>query len=161
MNTPSVAEQLRAMGNALPHPQKQERAGPTPIKRTPFGEGKTKERDQKERRFQSRVEAKARRLGWYPWHCHDPQRSGAGFPDLALFKDRIVWAELKVYYDNGRANRLSGVQERFHDMLRAAGGEVYVWYDDDDGWAEIVRVLSDGRLSLAETTPHTSKGTWR
>lgn len=146
---PEVKRMLAAMtGTATPKPRKADRVREKKfLKRAAMGTSEPKQRDMKEQRFQSAVEAKARQLGWYPWHCHDPMRSGAGFPDLVLFKERTIWAELKVYYDNGRANRLSGVQETFHSMLKDAGQEVYVWYDDKDGWLEIIRVLSNGRLT--------------
>src|SRR4051812_1065249 len=97
-DTPSVAKQLTAMGLALPKPRKADRLREAKhLKRAAIGDSPVKQRDQKEQRFQAGVEAEARRLGWYPWHCHDPMRSGAGFPDLVMFKDRAVWAELKVY----------------------------------------------------------------
>jgi hypothetical protein len=101
----------------------------------------------KEAAFQRAVEDFAQTLGWFCFHLYNARQSKAGFPDLMLVKDRVVWIELKVYYDNGRAGRVMQEQARFHDMLRAAGQEVYVIYDDDDGWAEITRVLSDGRLT--------------
>ena len=153
-DVPSVAQQLATMtGTAQPKPKKADRLREKKHKqRAAIGLSKPKERDQKEQRFQAGVEAKARQLGWYPWHCHDPMRSGAGFPDLVLIrvegtKRRLIWAELKVYYDSGKANVLSGVQERFIQILRDAGQEVYVWYDDTDGWIEIIRVLSEDRLA--------------
>ena len=101
----------------------------------------------KEAAFQRAVEGFARTLGWYDWHVRNARQSKAGFPDLMLVKDRVVWMELKVYYDNGKAGVVHGEQVRFHEMLRAAGQEVYVVYDDDDGWEIIKRVLSDGRLT--------------
>ena len=99
--------------------------------------------------FQEAVIDMARKdYAWtHVYHTYRSDRSERGFPDLVLFKERTIWAELKVYYDNGRANTLSGVQERFHDMLRDAGQEVYVWMDDEEGWIEIIRVLSNGRLT--------------
>lgn len=102
----------------------------------------------KEAAFQRAVEDFARTLGWYDWHVRNARQSKAGFPDLMLVKDRVVWMELKVYYDNGKAGRVMQEQERFHEMLRAAGQEVYVVYDDEDGWELITRVLSDGRITL-------------
>ena len=103
----------------------------------------------KEAAFQRAVEEKAQMLGWFPFHIALPMRSPAGFPDLLLVKDRLEWFELKVFYENGRAGKVSGVQERFHDMLRGAGQSVHVVYDDDEGWAVIMSVLSDERLTVA------------
>ena len=108
---------------------------------------KTRQRVQREKAFQAEVERKAQMLGWYTWHCYDPRRSGKGFPDLLLLKDRALWFELKAYYDNGRAGRVMPEQTNFHQMLRDAGQEVYVFFDDEDGWREIMRLLSDGRLT--------------
>jgi hypothetical protein len=144
MNTPSVAEQLRTMrGHALPHPQKQERAGPTPLKRTPMGTEK-RHLYQTEREFQRQVEDYASLMGWYAWHDNLPMRSKAGFPDCLFLAERAVWAELKVYHSNGRRGRVMPEQENFHRMLRDAGQEVHVWFNDDDGWADIYRVLGRG-----------------
>lgn len=100
-----------------------------------------------EKQFQSQVEQFALTLGWFPFHINLPMRSQAGFPDLMLLKDRVVWIELKAYHANGKAGRVMPEQETFHTMLREAGQEVYVIFDDDDGWAVIKRVLSDGRLT--------------
>lgn len=111
---------------------------------------KTKKREQKEAGFQRAVIDHARRLGWYSWHSYNPRyRSEAGFPDLMLVKDRLVFIELKAYYDNGKAGRVMPEQENFHQMLKEAGQEVYVIWDDADGWELLTNVLSNGRLSVA------------
>lgn len=104
---------------------------------------------QKESEFQRQVEAKAQMLGWYTWHVNLPMRSKAGFPDVLCIKDRLVWIELKVYRENGSAGKVMPEQVAFHERLRAAGQQVLVVYNDSDGWDEIVRVLSNGRLSVA------------
>lgn len=104
-------------------------------------------RRRKEAAFQRAVEDFAQKLQWYVWHNYDARRSGKGFPDLMCVKDRIVFLELKVYYDNGRAGRVMPEQENFHAMLSLAGAECYVVYDDEDGWKQIAEVLSDGRLT--------------
>ena len=65
------------------------------------------------------------------------QADGAGFPDLVLVRDRVLWIELKV----GK-NTLSAVQAAWLEALRSAGQEVYVWTDVD--WdAGIVEVVLD------------------
>lgn len=54
------------------------------------------------------------------------QADGAGFPDLVLVRDRVLWIELKV----GR-NTLSDAQAAWLQALRATGQEAHVWTDDD------------------------------
>lgn len=51
---------------------------------------------------------------------------GAGFPDLVLIRDRVIFAELKS--DRGR---LSDVQRRWIAGLTDAGAEVHVWRPAD------------------------------
>ncbi len=149
-DTPSVINQLKAMGYASPKPPKRGPRQRTEMKRTGFTDSKQKAARRTEAAFQRAVVDHARRLGWFAWHCYNPRwQSEAGFPDLMLCKDRLVFLELKVYYDNGKANVVHGEQVRFHDTLRDAGQEVYVVYDDADGWDLITRVLSDGRLTVA------------
>jgi len=51
---------------------------------------------------------------------------GAGFPDLVLVRERVIYAEIKT-------NRgvLSDEQKIWRDMLLAAGEEWYVWKPKD------------------------------
>lgn len=88
-----------------------------------------------EKEFQAAVVNLARRNGWRCFHCHDSRKSEAGFPDLVLVRDRVVWAELKA-----EAGRLSAAQLAWVEALRAAGTEVHVWRPTD--WPEIERILS-------------------
>jgi hypothetical protein len=78
----------------------------------------------------------ARILGWkiahfrpartkYGW-ATAVQADGAGFPDLVLVRDRIVYAELKA--DRGR---LSEIQKAWIGWLEVAGAEIYLWKPDD------------------------------
>lgn len=60
---------------------------------------------------------------------------GAGFPDLVLARDRIVFAELKR--DGGK---LSDAQRAWGLALRYAGAETYVWCPAD--LDEVGRVLA-------------------
>jgi hypothetical protein len=114
-----------------------------PMNRTGWKSAK-KEREKKaEERFQYQVIELARHLGWFPVHILNMGGTAAGVPDLFLFRERLVWIELKAYSDaTGKAGKLSPEQERFHDVLRDAGQEIYVAWDDDDGWALIKRVLA-------------------
>ena len=55
------------------------------------------------------------------------QADGAGFPDLVLVRERVIFAELKVGY-----NKLSPRQEDWLNWLgRDAGAECYIWTPND------------------------------
>lgn len=62
------------------------------------------------------------------------EADGAGFPDLVLIRERIVYAELKA-----RGGVQSGPQKDWESALLAAGAEVYCWEPSD--WPEVERVL--------------------
>lgn len=59
---------------------------------------------------------------------------GAGFPDLVLVRERVVYAEIKVGYKKPTAE-----QDTWLRLLALAGAEVYVWNPKD--WDEIESVL--------------------
>lgn len=50
------------------------------------------------------------------------QADGAGFPDLVLVRERVIWAELKT--DKGKE---SNDQIDWKDALMNADQEFYVW----------------------------------
>lgn len=54
------------------------------------------------------------------------QGDGAGFPDLVLVRDRVLWIELKV-----GANTLSASQADWLEALRDAGQDAFVLTDED------------------------------
>lgn len=54
------------------------------------------------------------------------QADGAGFPDLVLVRERVLFVELKV----GR-NVLSTEQTAWINALRTAGEEARIWTDND------------------------------
>jgi hypothetical protein len=56
---------------------------------------------------------------------------GAGFPDLVLVRDRVVFAELK-----SERGRLAPAQIMWRDRLLAAGAEWHVWRPAD--WPDLV-----------------------
>ena len=60
--------------------------------------------------------------------------NGAGFPDLVLVRDRVIYAEIKT--DRGR---LSDEQKVWRDVLLAAGQEWYCWSPKD--FDNVVEVL--------------------
>jgi hypothetical protein len=79
-----------------------------------------------ERQFQAWVESRAAERGWIAFHDHDSRRNAAGFPDLLLIRERVVWLELKW----GRG-KVRPKQEEFIAALRAAGQEVHVYWPKD------------------------------
>jgi hypothetical protein len=95
--------------------------------------------------FQRQVIQFARLCGWRCCHFRPGldrrgrwrtavQGDGAGFVDLVLVRERVVWAELKA-----DAGRLRPEQVAWVGALRAAGQEVHVWRPAD--WAEVEAVL--------------------
>ena len=94
-----------------------------------------------EKEFQGWCEAQARLWGWLAFHPYDSRRSTAGFPDLCIVKDRVVFAELKT--DKGQ---LTPAQMAWANALQDAGAEWYLWRPSMQ--AEIAVFLSGGRLRL-------------
>ena len=86
-----------------------------------------------ERDFQRTIIATARYLGWRVAHfgtamtqrgsfVTPAQADGAGFPDLVLVRERVVFAELK-----SAKGQLSPRQREWMRALLEAGQEAYVW----------------------------------
>jgi hypothetical protein len=73
------------------------------------------------------------------------QADGAGFPDLVLVRERVLWIELKV----GK-NTLSAPQADWLEALRGAGEEVHVWTEHE--WQDGTVELTLG-APLAVSTP--------
>lgn len=161
MNTPSVADQLREMGTALPKPQKQERAGPTPLKRT-------SSLDNTPHRQQVRTEE-----GYYPAfegllglhdcdffhpttsHFTRRRKGQKGWADyVVLGLGWHAFVELKaVSLTTGRAGKLAPEQLRYKAAIERGNGEYRSFLLPTD-WAEVEDWL----------TSHTGKvikGTWR
>lgn len=65
-------------------------------------------------------------LGWTWYHTHDSRRSPAGFPDLVLVRDRVLFRELK---DDRR--RLEPEQIEWLNRLTRAGADAGVWRPKD------------------------------
>jgi hypothetical protein len=112
---------------------------------------KTKKVLRDEAAFQRWADDFATLQGWWCWHAYDPRRSRAGLPDLVCVKDRVVWIELKVYYESGKG-QVRTSQTNVHQMLREAGQEIHVVYDDSDGRAFLVDLFSGGRLTVNEAS---------
>ena len=103
-----------------------------------------KERSKAEADWQRDIERLAQANGFYVWHVNNPQASKAGFPDLLLIRERVVWVELKAKSTTtNKRGKLSPEQEMWRDMLRAAGQEWFCWYNDSQAdSAEAERVLA-------------------
>lgn len=90
-----------------------------------------------ERDWQRQVTDAADLYGW-SWAHFRPARTdrgwrtpvsgplGAGFPDLVLVRERVIYVELKA-----EGARLSPAQREIHDRLRDAGAELHVWRPSD------------------------------
>lgn len=101
--------------------------------------------DESEKDFQKTVIDLARKCGWRVAHFR-PARTkhgwrtavsadGAGFFDLVLVRDRIIFAEIKR-----EKGKTSSEQDAWAAATRKAGGEVYLWRPSD--WDEIVDTLT-------------------
>jgi hypothetical protein len=107
-----------------------------------------------ERELQSAVIQLARLFGWRVAHFRPAitskgwrtpvEADGAGFPDLVLARDRILYAELKS--DRGR---LTEAQLEWQAAIEHAGGEHHVWTPEH--WADgtIDRALVPGLREAA------------
>jgi hypothetical protein len=87
-----------------------------------------------EKQFQSQVVELAKTLRWSVYHTFDSRHSTAGYPDLTLVRERIIFAELKV----GRG-KLSPAQIEWRDLLVNAGASWCLWRPAD--WDAIVHTL--------------------
>ena len=76
--------------------------------------------------FQKQVVQKATRRGWQYYHSHDSRRDNAGFPDLVLWRERIIYRELKIGRHQLRPEQRVRLRE-----LRGAGADVDVWRPTD------------------------------
>ncbi len=119
-------------------PVKQEEQG---MRRTAWGADK-KAIVQNEKAFQEQVIELAQYLGWWPWHPQVAKFSPKGYPDLTLFRERVLFVELKARDAKGRMGKLMPEQvEMAHRCFRAKV-EYYHWTTDD--WEVIKEVLSRG-----------------
>lgn len=110
------------------------------LTRTPWGQ-KKREQHVAEKDFQAMVEELAGYCGWTCFHLNLPMRSPAGFPDLVMFRERIVFAELKSRSPKtGKAGKLMPAQIEYAHTIQKAGGEYYSWLFPDD-WEPLVEAL--------------------
>lgn len=71
-------------------------------------------------------EGLATMTGWSSYHTLRSKGSQSGFPDRTLFRDRVIFAELKREKTNPTDNQVFWL-----DGLARAGAEVYVWKPGD------------------------------
>lgn len=90
---------------------------------------------QSEKAFMQEVIAYARLCGWLVFHPFDSRHSEAGYPDLTLVRERVVFAETKT-----ERGQLSAAQGTWRDRLIAAEAEWYLWRPSD--WPRIARTLA-------------------
>ena len=74
-------------------------------------------------------------MGWRVYRTWLSVRSPAGYPDLTLVRERVVWAELK----REKGGILTKAQEDWLIALCIADQETHVWRPSD--WDEVQRVL--------------------
>jgi len=79
-----------------------------------------------ERDVQAAILDIARLLGWRAYHTFDSRKSEAGFPDLVLVRDRIIFVEVKREGQRPRPNQVEWL-----NALSSAGAECYVWTESD------------------------------
>ena len=84
--------------------------------------------------FMGQIIDTARLLGWRCYHTADSRRSQAGYPDLTLVRDRIVFLEVKT-----ETGRISTEQADWIAAINAAGGTALVVRPSQ--WDEIVASL--------------------
>jgi hypothetical protein len=105
----------------------------------------------------------AQTLGWRVAHFRPAQTSkgwrtavgadGAGFPDLVLVRDRVVFVELK-----NEKGRMSEQQLEWKAALEVAGAEYYLWRPDDLDDAMAVLLERQRRDAPVDVTGYTPDG---
>lgn len=93
-----------------------------------------------ENAFMQQVITLAITMGWQHYHVYNASMSRKGFPDLVLFRERVIFAELKARSRlTNRMGKMSAEQYQWRDTIQAAGAEWYMWTDED--MQEIAEVL--------------------
>ncbi len=90
-----------------------------------------------EAELMSQVIALAKLRGWSCYHTHLSIRSEPGFPDLVLVRNRVMFRELK-----SARGKVSHAQQRWLDMLKAAGADADVWFPADLLNGRVMRELA-------------------
>lgn len=84
--------------------------------------------------FQRAITDFAERHGWDWHHQTISNKSKEGWPDVVLFRERIVAIEVKVLPD-----KPSAAQLRWLEIFRAAGATAFVAYPSD--WSKVTEAL--------------------
>lgn len=79
-----------------------------------------------EKDFQKKVIQTATQLGWKVYFTLDSRRSPAGYPDLTLVRDRVIFAELKT-----QKGRIKKEQKIWGQALLDAGANYFLWRPND------------------------------
>ena len=79
-----------------------------------------------EKQWQTELVTAAKDLGWKVSHAWTSINSAAGFPDLVLVRDRLIFAELKTM-----RGKVTTAQREWLWALQKAGGECYIWRPSD------------------------------
>ena len=79
-----------------------------------------------EKAFREQVRALANVLGWSVYFTWCAVHSPAGFPDLVLARERIIFGELK-----SEKGKPTAAQMMWLERLSDAGGECYLWRPSD------------------------------
>lgn len=90
-----------------------------------------------ERELQRAVVSLAHLRGWHTYHTYDSRRSAAGFPDLVLVREYVVFAELK-----SEKGKLRPEQLAWQQWLAEAHYHVRLWRPSDWLSGEIERTLA-------------------
>lgn len=90
-----------------------------------------------EKDFQRAIIDTAIRNGWLYYHTRDSRKSPAGFPDLVLVRERVLWLEVKTETGQASASQLD-----WRDALLAAGQDYRLVRPSD--WQSI-RAALEGR----------------
>jgi hypothetical protein len=91
-------------------------------------------KQQSEEQFQAAVIEYATLCQWAIFHPFDSRRSEAGYPDLTLVRERVVFVELKT-----EKGKVSTPQKLWSMRLLLAGAEYYLWRPSD--WSQIEQTL--------------------
>jgi VRR-NUC domain len=83
------------------------------------------------------IRAIATSLGLLSYHTHNSQRSPAGFPDLVLVGQKVIFRELKT-----QTGRVSPAQAQWIAALTAAGQDAGLWRPADLLSGQIARELA-------------------
>lgn len=90
----------------------------------------------------------ARMLGFWPYHTLRSRGSQPGFPDWTLFRERLVFLELKT---EAKASKLSEAQRDVARRITRAGCELYVARPSDLDDLTLVLTARAGRWSADAT----------